>query len=182
MKIHITGASAAGSTTLGLELAAVLSCPYFDTDDYFWLPSDQPYTLRRDPELRNEMLLQDLNKQETCVLGGSVMKWGGAAEALFDLVVFLYIPAEVRLERLKSRELSRYGVQIFTHPERIRLYNEFLNWASAYDDPKTRNSRSLYSHRLWLNSLPCEVLEIQGDTTVPERLQLIQEKLNQFSG
>ena len=180
MKIHITGASGAGSTTLGIELAAVLSCPYFDTDDYFWLPSEPPYTLRREPELRNQMLIQDLSQQETFVLGGSVMKWD--VEAVFDLVIFLYIPADVRLERLKSRELSRYGEQIFTNPERIRLYHEFLNWASAYDDPQTRNSRSLYSHRLWLNSLPCEVLEIQGDTSVPERLQLIHEKLNQFSG
>lgn len=71
MKIHITGASSAGSTTLGSELTTVLSCPYFDTDDYFWL---------------------------------------------------------------------------------------------------------------WLKNLPCPVLEILGDTSVSDRLTIIQGKLNQFAG
>lgn len=36
MKIHIMGASCAGSTTLGNALSAEWGIPYFDTDDFFW--------------------------------------------------------------------------------------------------------------------------------------------------
>ena len=42
-RIHILGASGSGTTALGQALAEHLRCPHFDTDDYFWLPTDPPY-------------------------------------------------------------------------------------------------------------------------------------------
>ena len=47
-RIHITGASEAGTTTLGEHLARALRCDYFDTDDYYWLPADPPFRIERD--------------------------------------------------------------------------------------------------------------------------------------
>src|SRR5438128_874343 len=43
-RLHILGASGSGTTTLGRALAEGLQCPHFDTDDYFWLPTDPPFT------------------------------------------------------------------------------------------------------------------------------------------
>ncbi len=43
MKIHLFGTSRAGITTLGTALGV----PYFDGDDYFWGPSDVPFSVRR---------------------------------------------------------------------------------------------------------------------------------------
>ena len=42
-RIHILGASGSGTTALGQALAEHLRCPHFDTDDYFWLPTDPPH-------------------------------------------------------------------------------------------------------------------------------------------
>jgi uridine kinase len=42
-RVHILGASGAGTTTLAQALAARLGCPQYDVDDYFWLPSDPPF-------------------------------------------------------------------------------------------------------------------------------------------
>lgn len=179
MKIHITGASGAGSTTLGRELAGLLSYPYFDTDEYFWLPAEQPFTIRQEPELRNKQLTAALQSHENWVLGGSVMKWGDDFDTLFDLTVFLYIPATVRMERLKERELSRYGTSIFTDTARNKSYQEFLIWAEGYDLDKPGNGRSLKTHEHWLEALTSPVLEIRGDFTVQERLDLIFSKIEQ---
>ena len=60
-RIHVTGASGSGTTTLGAALAARLHCPHFDADDYFWLPTDPPYEQKRDPALRNASLIRDLS-------------------------------------------------------------------------------------------------------------------------
>jgi NAD(P)-dependent dehydrogenase (short-subunit alcohol dehydrogenase family) len=35
-RIHVTGASGSGVTTLGRALADALALPHHDTDDYFW--------------------------------------------------------------------------------------------------------------------------------------------------
>lgn len=40
---------------------------------------------------------------------GSLYGWGDIFIPYFDLAVFLWIPIELRLERLKNREKSRYG-------------------------------------------------------------------------
>ncbi|MGI4743037.1 MAG: hypothetical protein ACRYG7_48415 [Janthinobacterium lividum] len=47
MKLHILGASGVGVTPLGRAFSAALRIPYLDTDTYFWMPSDPPFTVRR---------------------------------------------------------------------------------------------------------------------------------------
>ena len=59
-RIHILGASGSGTTTLGRALAERLQYPHFDTDDYFWLPTDPPYTQQRARTERAQLLMDDL--------------------------------------------------------------------------------------------------------------------------
>jgi adenylate kinase family enzyme len=172
MKIHIMGASCAGSTTLGMALGESLGIPYFDTDAYFWEPSDPAFTVRRDPELREAMLADALSKESSYIVGGSLLGWAGHWRSRFDLVVFLYVPKDVRLERLKEREIKRFGNRLLTDPMQEKRYRAFLKWASGYDDDTTAG-RNLSAHRAWLSGLTCQVLEITGDTSVEERLQRV---------
>jgi len=72
MKIHMMGASFAGSTTLGKASSVWLGFPYFDTDDYFWEPSGPLFTIRRNPDERSKMIQQDLAKHSNLILGGSL--------------------------------------------------------------------------------------------------------------
>ena len=46
-RIHITGASCSGATTLGAAVAERLSVPYFDTDDFYWYPSRPKFERKR---------------------------------------------------------------------------------------------------------------------------------------
>ena len=59
-RVHITGAAGAGVSTLGVALAKNLELAYFDADNYFWLPTDPPYQLKRDVTDRTELLSHDL--------------------------------------------------------------------------------------------------------------------------
>lgn len=59
---------------------------------------------------------------------------GAEWKSRFDLVVFLYVPTEIRLARLKRIEVERYGTAIYNDPERVLLFQEFVSWASKYDD------------------------------------------------
>ncbi|MGF7038855.1 adenylate kinase [Mucilaginibacter lappiensis] len=176
MKIHIMGASCAGSTTLGTALAKQLGYPLFDSDEYFWEKSATPFTVRRNPELRNEMLTRDTTGHDHWILSGSMVSWGQVWLEMFDLVVFLYVPHHIRMQRLQNRELQRYGDQIFNDPERAEMYRTFRQWASGYDD-NTTNGRTLQVHETWLNQLSCPVLEIKGDTTVEERTGMVLERM-----
>jgi adenylate kinase family enzyme len=177
MKIHIMGASCAGSTTLGNTLAKHLRIPYFDTDDYFWVLTDIPYTIKREPAERIHALKDDIAKQFDCLVGGSLVSWGEEWKEMFDLVVFLYVPQEIRLQRLKDRELKRYGDLIYNDPERNELYNNFIAWATKYED-RNFTGRNIQIHEDWFAGVNCPVLEIRDDTTVAERLKLVLDAIN----
>jgi adenylate kinase family enzyme len=94
-RIHILGASGSGTTTLGRALAERLESPHFDTDDYFWLPTDPPFTHQRERTERQQRLMDDLTAHDAWVVSGSLCGWGDVAIPLFELVVFLWIPHEV---------------------------------------------------------------------------------------
>jgi adenylate kinase family enzyme len=48
MRILITGASGAGTTTLGKAVASKMNWSFIDTDDYYWLPTKPQYQEKRD--------------------------------------------------------------------------------------------------------------------------------------
>ncbi|HEY9195065.1 MAG TPA: AAA family ATPase [Mucilaginibacter sp.] len=177
MHINIFGASGSGSTTLGKVLGERLNYPCFDGDDYFWMPSEIPFTVKRDPLERNALLNQALKAHDNWIVSGSVVGWNNNWD--FDLSVFLYIPHELRMDRLKKRELERYGQTIYTDPQRNKLYHKFLDWAQGYDD-NTTQGRTLQVHQNWMKNLQKALLIIEGDTTVEERVEAILVKLAQM--
>ena len=179
MKLHIFGASGSGVTTLGKTLSSQLNIPYLDSDEYFWEKSDNPFTIRRDPDERNALTKKDIDHYHSWIFGGSVIDWGGQLFPSFDLIVFLWIPAEIRIERLKKRELERYGEILFSNPDRHRQFEKFLTWAADYDTDTGIANRTLSAHKKWLKKNNCPVLEIRGDKTVDERIHIILQKLNE---
>ena len=102
-RIHILGASGSGTTTLGQALAERLQCPHFDADDSFWVPTDPPFTHQRERTERAQLLMDDLTAHDAWVVSGSLCGWGDVAIPLFELVVFLWIPHDRRMARLRQR-------------------------------------------------------------------------------
>jgi adenylate kinase family enzyme len=169
-RVHILGAAGSGTTTLAQALAARLGCPHYDTDSYFWLPSDPPFQHIRDQEARQAMLRADLEKPGGWVLSGSLCGWGDVFVPLFDLVVFLWIPRDLRMARLKEREIERYGAAAIApggamHEGSIK----FMEWAASYDDGGLE-IRSLRVHNDWLATLPGPVLRLEGPAPIAANL------------
>ena len=159
MRIHITGASGSGTSTLGQAVATELAIPFVDADDFYWLPTDPPFTAKRDTDERRALLERAVCDAPEVVLAGSILRWGAALENAFDLIVFLYLDAGIRIERLRARETMRLG-----HADPA-----FLAWAAQYDDGPPEG-RSLARHRAWLAERTCPILELRGDQSVDDRL------------
>ncbi|NSL85948.1 adenylate kinase [Chitinophaga sp. Mgbs1] len=173
MKLHLFGASGTGVTTLGRVLAAEWQVPYFDSDDYFWEPSDPPFTVRRPADVRNARMQADIAAHPAWILGGSVINWGDQVFPVFDLIVFLWLPPEIRMQRLRERELDRYGTVIITDPVRKRLYEDFIAWAADYDQPTGLSGRTIHAHEAWISRQQAPVLQLRGDLSVTERMARI---------
>jgi adenylate kinase family enzyme len=170
-RIHIVGASGSGVTTLGKALAGRLDGRLLDTDDFFWMPTEPPYTDKRPVEDRLTLLYAALDQGEPWILSGSLIGWGDPLIPRFDLVVFLYVPQEARMARTLARERERYGAVIEPGGPMHEAHQAFIAWSEGYD---TRaRGRNLANHRAWLARLPCPVIEISGLQSVEERVELV---------
>ncbi|AZF16109.1 hypothetical protein C4J92_2625 [Pseudomonas sp. R3-18-08] len=61
MRMYITGASCAGVTKLGLNLATLLGVRHVDVNDFFWMPTNPPFTTKR-PAEEHVALIQQKNR------------------------------------------------------------------------------------------------------------------------
>jgi len=161
MKILIMGASGSGQTTLARELSKHLSFKFIDADDLYWLPTKPAYQEKRAIDLRLSMTLKEM-KCPNIVLAGSIMGWGDALENAFDIIVFLSLDTELRIKRLKQREMVELGF----------IDQDFLAWAKEYENPEFE-SRSRLKHENWMSKRQAYILKIEGDLTVKQRLKKV---------
>ena len=171
-RIHIVGASSSGTTTLGGALAQRLACPHLDTDTFFWEATDPPFTTRRPVEERVALMEAEMAGRRSWVISGSLAPWGDVFIPRFDLVIFLRVPPEIRLQRLLHRERERYGAAIEPGGVMHEAHLAFVEWARGYDQAGFPG-RSLERHREWLSSLPCPVLEIDGTPSLDASLERV---------
>lgn len=171
-RIHIFGASGSGTTSLAIALSVKIGCPHFDADDYFWLVTDPPFRQKRERSERVRMLSADLAAHGEWVLSGSICGWDEEITPMFDLAVFLWIPAELRMARVEKREIERYG-ELARPDEQWSAHSaEFLAWAAQYDDGGL-DMRSRALHETWIQALQCPVLRLEGDMTVGDRIDRV---------
>jgi len=176
-KIHIFGASGSGTSTLGKALSTKFGYKHFDTDDYYWLSKPVAFTEKRDIAERQKLLYSNLAEYENWILSGSLCGWGDIFIPYFDLAVYLWIPKDIRINRLIERERQRYGSDIEPGASRYDSYRQFIEWASRYDEAGIEmRSRALHEH--WISILKCPVLRLEGDLSLEGRIQAVLEKIN----
>lgn len=162
MRILITGAAGSGTTTLGRALAERLVSALFDTDDYFWQPTEPPYQQQRTLEERRALLAVDLAACQRAVISGSLSDYGEEIEHSLSLVVFLLLDTEIRVRRLMERETRRFG----------KADPEFIEWAGQYEEGRLEG-RSRARQEAWLAQRRCPVLRLEGDLSIQERLNRV---------
>jgi adenylate kinase family enzyme len=157
MRILITGAAGSGTSTLAQALGSTLGASVLEADDYFWLPTSPPFTSKRDPKERLSLILRDLARMPSAVIAGSIVDWGLELEDSMSMIVFLTVPAAVRVRRLRQREQLLFG----------RVNSDFLEWAAQYDEGRL-TGRSRLKHERWLSLRSAPVLRIDGDISVED--------------
>ncbi|MFT4979459.1 MAG: adenylate kinase family enzyme, partial [Myxococcota bacterium] len=162
LRLHLTGASGAGVTTLGRSLAQRLAIPHFDADDFYWAPVEPEFSQKRPPEDRVRLMWELFVPRPTWILSGSLMGWGDALVPQITHVILVETPTETRLARLRAREACRYGADaVAAGGARHEETAAFLDWASRYDSDGF-TGRSRRQHAAWLDTLSCPVQRVDG--------------------
>ena len=176
-RIHVTGASGTGVSTLGAALARRLACAHLDTDDFYWKPTDPPYREARDVAERLALITAAMDQASAgWVLSGSLDGWGDPLIPRFERVVLLQASTPVRLQRLVERERRRYGAAIDPGGPLHAQHQDFMAYAAGYDTGVFTGSlsgRHLARHEAWLARLPCPTLRLDGEAPTDSLTDLV---------
>lgn len=80
------------------------------------------------------------------------------------------------MERLKAREVERYGTALYENPTIKASSEAFLSWAKQYDGPSFKG-RSLALHEQWLAELSCPVLRLDGAAALEENINRVLDQI-----
>ena len=94
--IHIYGASGSGTSTLGRYISEKSGYFFMDTDDYFWEPTNPPYTVKRSPSIRLQFMKEDIERHDNVVISGSLVI--GAMNSF----LYLHWPSALRQIRISD--------------------------------------------------------------------------------
>lgn len=175
-RINIIGASGVGKTTLGALLASRLGIQHFDSDAYYHFPTDPPYRLQRSPEERCTLLERDLSAHENWILSGGAGTWVPTPALDYTVVVFLYLPSEVRIERVLRRERELYGSRLMAGGDMEDDHAEFMRWTAGYDDSTAQGTNTLALHEAFLRKVSCPVIRIVEPISVEEAAARIADE------
>lgn len=175
--IILFGGMGVGDTTLGRSVAVRLEWPHFDLDDFIWRwDTALPFTKTRPREEKITLLTEALSHRPHFVMSGSMWSFRKAFEPYFDLAVFLTAPAETRAERIRKRELQRWGARVLPGGDMYERdgapYRDYLAWARSYDEG-TEQMFSFAQHEAWIRELPCPVLRLDGTRPIEENSERV---------
>jgi adenylate kinase family enzyme len=176
MRLHLLGPSGSGTTTLGRALSVRLGVPLLDADDYFWMPTDPPFSAKRPAAERSVLLGRDARADGDWIVSGSMMGWGDFLIPCLELAIYLWKPAAIRRERLERRERERFGSRIDLGGPLRRQFETFIAWAMDYDSGG-EGMRSRLSEEAWMARLACPVLRLEGEMGVEECVERVLDAL-----
>jgi adenylate kinase family enzyme len=176
VRIQIIGASGTGKSTLGHALSKYFGIPLLECDRYYWVDDD--FRVKRTDEEKRAMMFADLATHESFVFTGAPQSWAQGYPHHLDLLVFLRLDHGVRIDRLRKRELLRYGERALPGGDHYDDTESFLAWAATYETSDDTVGNSLVSHRLLLSRAACPVMELSADHSVEELVTEIAAKLS----
>ena len=175
--IMITGSSGAGKTTLGQLTAKELGYTFVDIDEYIWRKDTEiPFSAMYPRSEKISRLMGAISQCEHFVMAGTMDSFHEHFDPFFELVVYLHADAQIRAKRVHDRELERFGSRILTGGDMYNGHQKFLNDISGYDFGM--GGCTLQQHELWLRSLKCKVIKLDGADALTENLKKIIEAYN----
>ena len=172
--IMITGSPGAGKTTLGKLIAEELGYAFVDIDDYIWRKDTEiPFSVMYSKTEKINRLQEAISGCEHFVMAGSMDSFHEHFDPYFELVVHLHADAKTRVKRVHERELERFGNRVLEDGDMYSKHHRFLEDLSGYDFGI--GGCTLQQHELWLESLRCKVLRLDGANTLKENTNTIIE-------
>ena len=152
----IVGLNGCGKSTLCRALADALGFFCMDVEDYYFLPGPNPYAVSRSKAEVAGLMLADMRLHPRFVLASVSGDWVDDILSCVKAAVYLCAPLDVRLARIDSRSVGRFGRRVMPGGDMYEQERRFREFAAARTEKPIED---------WLRSTDMPVLRM--DATLP---------------
>lgn len=131
MKIHIVGGPGSGKSYFADRLAEQFGIPHYDLDDLQWDNTAADYGTKRNPQER-EKLLNQILQREDWIIEGVYHAWCRQCFADADRIYILEVPRSVYRYRIIRRFIRRKLGLEQGKRETLKSLTDLLKWADHY--------------------------------------------------
>ncbi len=131
MKIHIIGGPGSGKTYLAEKLSGELGIRHYDLDELQWDNKSDSYGAKRNPDER-DMLLADVLNKDDWIVEGVYYAWCQKCFADADKIYVLSVPRYKYRYRIIRRFVRRKLGLEQGKKETLKSLSRLLKWADKY--------------------------------------------------
>ncbi len=154
--ILLCGLNGSGKTSLGKALAKELGFSFLNDEEYWFLES-RPFSKSRTEEEAISYIKDYVSIHKNVVLTSTRGNLGNEINGMYDFVVYLSAPKELRMARIKKRDRERFGNPV----------NQKEFWAKVEKRTPEKIER-------WLQTLSCPVLRLDGTKPIDENVEFLK--------
>lgn len=169
-RMIICGLNGSGKSTLGKALAEKLQFDFIDIEELYFPKTDPDY-LYAAPRSREDVakLLYHKMKTHVNVILASVKgDYGEDISSLFQCVILLDVPKEIRIRRVKERSFQKFGERMLSGGDLYEREEKFFQMAASRDENMVEE---------WVKTLQCPVVHLDGRKPIDEKIRLLIEYL-----
>lgn len=173
--IIVCGANGSGKTTLGRALAEALNYRHMDIEDYYFIESEIPYSKSRTRDEVCQLILNDIKQYNNFIISAVNGDMGEEINNMYKLAVYLSVPLDIRLERVKQRAYDKFGNRVLVGGDMYEQEQRFFDYVEFRSADKAGKTE------IWLKTLSCPVIHLDGTKTISENITrlLSERKLQQ---
>ena len=164
--IQICGLNGCGKSTLGKALAERMNFHFIDIENLYFSRTniDEPYTNPKSRTEVEQLLAEEISKHPDFVFAAVKGDYGNDIIPLYDYIVVIDVPKDIRSQRVRNRSYQKFGNRILVGGDLYSQEEAFFQMVDSREDDYIAN---------WLQKVSSPIIRVDGTKTVEDNVEYI---------
>ena len=169
--IQICGLNGCGKSTLGRALAERIGFHFIDNENLYFYRSntDEPYMNPKSRTDVERLLMDEVSKHPDFVFSAVKGDYGKDIIPMYNYVVVIEVPREIRLQRVRNRSFQKFGNRMLMGGDLYDQEEKFFQMVASRRDEYVDN---------WLQTVKCPIIRVDGTKPIEENVAYIIQAID----
>ena len=164
--IQICGLNGCGKSTLGRALAEKIGFHFIDNENLYFsrTNTDEPYMNPKSRTDVERLLMDEVSKHPDFVFSAVKGDYGKDIIPMYNYVVVIEVPREIRLQRVRNRSFQKFGNRMLIGGDLHDQEEAFFQMVESRRDDYIED---------WLQTVKCPIIRVDGTKPIDENVKHI---------